>query len=59
MLTSSFLMLTAASFILCISCSCMSGFPLKYNLDFTQPQMQIGQVTEGAMAPAHLFSTID
>jgi hypothetical protein len=37
MLTSSFLMLTATSFILCISCSRVSSFPLKYTLDFMQP----------------------
>jgi hypothetical protein len=36
MLTSSFLMLTGASFILCISCSHVDGFPFRYTLDFMQ-----------------------
>jgi hypothetical protein len=65
MLTSSFLMLAAASFILCISCSRVSGFPFKYTLDFTQSRTKksnggtVGQVTEGAMALVRLFLTID
>jgi hypothetical protein len=45
-------MLAAASFILCISCSCVSGFPFKYTLDFILPHTKkcYGaevQVTEG------------
>jgi hypothetical protein len=61
--TSSFLMLAAASFIPCISCSHASGFPFKYTLDFMQPHqrilMEIGQVTKGAMVQVHPFLTID
>jgi hypothetical protein len=64
MLTSSYLMLAAALFILCISCSHMSGFPVKYTLDFMQPHRKksngdtVGQVIEVAMAQVCLFLTI-
>jgi hypothetical protein len=64
MLTSSFLMLGATSFIICINCSHVPGFPFKYTLDFMQPHMKstgdtVGQVTERAMAQVRLFLTID
>jgi hypothetical protein len=63
LLTSLFLMLTATSFTLCISCYHVSGFPIKYTLDFMQPYMkslmEIGQVTKSVMAQVRLFLTID
>jgi hypothetical protein len=63
MLTGSFLMLAAASFILCISFSPVAGFPFKYTLNFTQPHLKkshgaAGQAIERTTAQVHLFLTI-
>jgi hypothetical protein len=65
MLTSSFLMLAAASFIVCISCSRVFGFSIQAHFGFhAVPHKEVKQryshqVTEVAMAQVRLFLTID